>query len=156
MIFKNIKDKVINSSLGLNQLQQKGSLVYEYNPLRVFRVSEDVTIDNQLYPKGSIINLDTDLLDFDLNHPVDILPQASYDGSVNLIINDGKNYPKLINSRFSPTGMDTYQIVDREGDNDTNIYDDETFESDTSLYKKINNIVNLTFAGLFNLCRIRY
>ncbi len=148
MIFKNIKDKVINSSLGLNQLQQKGSLVYEYNPLRVFRVSEDVTIDNQLYPKGSIINLDTDLLDFDLNHPVDILPQASYDGSVNLIINDGKNYPKLINSRFSPTGMDTYQIVDREGDNDTNIYDDETFESDTSLYKKINNIVNLTFAGL--------
>lgn len=148
MDFKNIKDKSIDSSLGLNQLQQKGSLVYEYNPLRVFRVNEDVTIDNQLYPKGSLINLDTDLLDFDLNHPVDILPQASYDGSVNLIINDGKNYPKLINSRFSPTGMDTYQIVDREGDNDTNIYDDETFESDTSLYKKINNIVNLTFAGL--------
>ena len=148
MEFKNIKDKSIDSSLGLNQLQQKGSLVYEYNPLRVFRVNEDVTIDNQLYPKGSLINLDTDLLDFDLNHPVDILPQASYDGSVNLIINDGKNYPKLINSRFSPTGMDTYQIVDREGDNDTNIYDNETFESDTSLYKKINNIINLTFAGL--------
>lgn len=148
MIFKNIKDKFINTSLGLNQLQQKGSLVYEYNPLRVFRINEDATINGQLYPKGSIINLDTDLLDFDLNHPVDIVPQASYDGSVNLIINDGKNYPKLINSRFSPTGMDTYQIVDREGDNDTNIYDDETFESDISLCKKINNIVSLNFVGL--------
>lgn len=148
MIFKNIKDKFINAFLGLNQLQQKGSLVYEYNPLRVFRVDKDTTIDGQLYPKGSIVNLDTDLLNFDLNHPVDILPQASYDGSVNLIINDGKNYPKLINSRFSSTGMDTYQIVDREGDNDTNIYDSETFESDISLYKKINNIVDLTFVGL--------
>ena len=148
MIFKNIKDKFINTFLGLNQLQQKGSLVYEYNPLRVFRVDKDTTIDGQLYPKGSIVNLDTDLLNFDLNHPVDILPQASYDGSVNLIINDGKNYPKLINSRFSSTGMDTYQIVDREGDNDTNIYDSETFESDISLYKKINNIVDLTFVGL--------
>lgn len=148
--FKNITDKSINTSLGLNQLQQKGSLVYEYNPLRVFRVSKDITDEDGqlLYPKGSIINLDTDLLNFDLNHPVDIVPQASYDGSVNLIINDGKNYPKLVNSRFSPTGMDTYQIVDREGDNDTNIYDDETFESDISLYKKINNIINLNFVGL--------
>ena len=146
--FINLSDKSINLSLGLNQLQQKGSLVYEYNPLRVLRINEDKTINDQLYPKGSLINLDTELLNFDLNHPVDIVTQQSYDGSVNLIINDGKNYPKLINTRFSSTGMDTYQIVDREGDNDTNIYDETSFESDISLYKKINNIVNLTFTGL--------
>lgn len=146
--FINLSDKSINLSLGLNQLQQKGSLVYEYNPLRVLRINKDKTVDDQLYPKGSLINLDTELLNFDLNHPVDIVPQQSYDGSVNLIINDGKNYPKLINTRFSSTGMDTYQIVDREGDNDTNIYDETSFESDISLYKKVNNIVNLTFTGL--------
>lgn len=146
--FINLSDKSINLSLGLNQLQQKGSLVYEYNPLRVLRINEDKTIDDQSYPKGSLVNLDTELLNFDLNHPVDIVTQQSYDGSVNLIINDGTNYPKLINTRFSSTGMDTYQIVDREGDNDTNIYDEESFESDISLYKKINNIVTLTFTGL--------
>jgi hypothetical protein len=47
-------------------------------------------------------------LSFDINHPVDILPQWSYDGSVNLIINDGKNIPRLINSRFSPLGRGKY------------------------------------------------
>lgn len=146
--FIQLSGKRINLSLGLNQLQQKGLLVYEYNPLRVLRVNQDTTIDNQLFPKGSLVNLDTDLLKFDLNHPVDIVPQQSYDGSVNLIINDGLNEPRLINSRFSTTGMDTYQIVDREGDNDTNIYDVNTFSSDASLYKKLNNIVKLQFTGL--------
>jgi len=62
-------------------------------------------------------------LQFSLEHPVDIVPQYSYDGSVNLILNDGKNTPKLINSRFSATGKDTYEIIDRTGNNDTNIYD---------------------------------
>jgi hypothetical protein len=42
---------------------------------------------------------------------------------VNLIINDGINIPRLINSRFSATGKNTYEIVDRKGNNDTNIYD---------------------------------
>jgi len=36
-----------------------------------------------------------------MEHPVDIIPQESYDGSVNLILNDGKNVPRLINSRFA-------------------------------------------------------
>lgn len=149
MDFKLLSDKTLNFNLGLNQLQQKGALVYEYNPLRVLRTNVDITEEGAvLYPKGSLIDLDTELLDFDLNHPVDIIPQQSYDGSVNLILNDGNSYPKLINTRFSSTGMDTYQIVDREGDNDTNIYDIDSFESDISLYKKTNNIVHLTFTGL--------
>lgn len=150
MNFKNLSDKSIILDLGLNQLQQSGSLVYEYNPLKVLRVDSDTEIDGTMYPKGSLVNLDTELLKFDLNHPVDIVTQQSYDGSVNLILNDGSNNPKLINTRFSSTGLGTYQIVDREGDNDTNIYDVESFDSDTSLYKKINTIVNLTFTGLGN------
>lgn len=149
MNFKSLSGKSLNLDLGLNQLQQKGALVYEYNPLRVLRTNEDIRENGVIvYPKGSLINLDTELLSFDLNHPIDIVPQQSYDGSVNLILNDGSNYPKLINTRFSSTGMNTYQIVDREGDNDTNIYDIDSFESDISLYKKTNNIANLTFMGL--------
>ena len=149
MNFEELSGKSLGLGLGLNQLQQKGALVYEYNPLRVLRTNKDIEEGGVVtYPQGSLINLDTELLGFDLNHPVDIVTQQSYDGSVNLIINDGSNYPKLINTRFSSTGMDTYQIVDREGDNDTNIYDIDSFESDISLYKKTNNIARLTFTGL--------
>ena len=83
---------------------------------------------------GSLIDLDTDLLNFDINHPVDIEVQPSYDGSVNLILNDNKNIPRLINSRFSVREKNTYEIVDRIGENDTNIYNSKTFDKDTSLY----------------------
>lgn len=100
---------------------------------------------SKLYAKaGSIIDLDTNLLNFDLEHPVEIEVQPSYDGSVNLILNDDKNIPRLINSRFSVREKDTYEIVDRIGENDTNIYNSKTFDKDTSLYfqYKENPILN--------------
>jgi hypothetical protein len=76
-----------------------------------------------LRESGELVDFITDELSFNLSHPVDILPQYSYDGSVNLILNDGLNIPRLINSRFTVTGRNTYKVVDRKGDNDTNIYD---------------------------------
>jgi hypothetical protein len=72
---------------------------------------------------GELVDFITDELAFNISNPVDILPQYSYDGSVNLILNDGLNIPRLINSRFTVTGKNTYKIIDRKGDNDTNIYD---------------------------------
>lgn len=101
-----------------------------------------------LHEKGELVDFVTDELKFDLNHPVNIIPQYSYDGSVNLIINDGINTPKLINSRFSATGKNTYEIVDRKGNNDANIYDQgDQFEIDTSLYKRVINIPKLSYEG---------
>ena len=100
-------------------------------------IEEDYTVakSGTLVAKaGSLIYLDTDQLNFDLEHPVDIEIQPSYDGSVNLILNDDKNIPRLINSRFSPREKNTYEIVDRIGENDTNIYNSKSFEKDTSLY----------------------
>lgn len=149
MDFISLNNEAVSISQGAIQLQQKGALVYEYNPLKVLRLGEDlIESDKVTYPKGSLVDLDTELLPFDLNHPVDIIPQQSYDGSVNLILNDGNSFPKLINTRFSSTGMNTYQIVDRSGDNDTNIYDESSFDSDVSLYKKLNTIPRLMFTGL--------
>jgi hypothetical protein len=67
---------------------------------------------------------------------------------VNLILNDGLNIPRLINSRFTVTGKNTYKIVDRKGDNDTNIYDQgEQFDVDTSLFKNVNKIPQLKYLG---------
>ena len=97
---------------------------------------------------GELVDFVTNELSFDLSHPVNILPQYSYDGSVNLILNDGLNIPRLINSRFTVTGNNTYKIVDRKGDNDTNIYDQgEQFDVDTSLFKNVNKIPKLNYLG---------
>lgn len=198
---------LLNSNLTFNasykMLNQKGNLVYEYNPLRNYRlnklgfeyqghiynlqelfdkfkivlkidniekkeISNDELVNNNnwiwsindkilsvnespiLRKKGELVDFDSSELNFDLHNPVQMLAQSSYDGSVNLILNDGKNAPKLINSRFSPLGKNKYQIIDRKGDNDTNIYDEgEQFDIDTSLYKKTTLIPKLNYYGTF-------
>lgn len=96
---------------------------------------------------GSLIDLDTNQLNFDLEHPVDITVQPSYDGSVNLILNDDKNIPRLINSRFSVREKNTYEIVDRIGENDTNIYNSKTFDKDTSLYFQYEYNPTINYLG---------
>ena len=100
---------------------------------------------------GELVDFVTDQLKFNIHNPVNLIPQYSYDNSVNLIINDGYNQPRLINSRFSALGKNKYQIVDRKGDNDTNIYDQGAeFDIDTSLYKKTNTIPVLSFIETFS------
>ena len=179
--------QVINGDISLkvmtNSLPTKGKLVYEYNPLRNYRLSENKYLykenyyslkelkeqfsifpdsENQnwigvpatetdpiLYEKGQLIDFVTDELKFSISNPVHIVPQYSYDGSVNLILNDGINIPRLINSRFSATGKNTYEIIDRKGNNDTNIYDQgDQFDIDTSLYKRVTKIPKLLFQGV--------
>ena len=100
--------------------------------------------------KDSLIDLDTDQLKFDLNNPVDIEIQPSYDGSVNLILNDDKNIPRLVNSRFSPREKNTYEIVDRIGENDTNIYTSNNFDKDTSLYFQYKTNPKIEYKGFIN------
>lgn len=202
--------KILNSNIdfgvALKVYPTKGNLVYEYNPLRNYRITEttyyyknrlftpkellielgvtslpDGTEDGKnieeaensecisylstftnwdkfnipqsetdpiLIEPGQLADFETNELNFDINHPVDILPQYSYDNSVNLILNDGKNNPRLINTRFSATSKNQYQIVDRKGNNDTNIYDQGSqFDIDTSLYKRVVEIPKLRFIG---------
>lgn len=105
--------------------------------------------DPVLVEAGELTDFETNELNFDLSHPVNIATQYSYDNSVNLIINDGKNKPRLINSRFSATDRNKYQIVDRKGNNDTNIYDQGSqFDIDTSLYKRVLEIPRLRLIGI--------
>lgn len=157
-----------------------GHLVYEYNPLRNYRLSKNMyEYNNSLYSleeleskfgitmtedktswlgvtgdepvlrePGEVVDFITDELSFSLSNPVNILPQYSYDGSVNLILNDGINIPRLINTRFSATGQNTYTVVDRKGDDDTNLYDQGVqFDIDSSLYKRIISIPKIDFLG---------
>lgn len=192
------KDIVLGSHYKV--VPTEGYLAWEYNPLRNYRLNEnmyekdgkyytqnefikklqnldstfslydingnivnDEYIENNypkvyqeyikytLYESGELVDFITNELSFNLEHPVDILPQYSYDGSVNLILNDGLNIPRLINSRFTVTGRNTYKVIDRKGDNDTNIYDQgEQFDVDTSLFKNVNKIPKLEYLGTSN------
>ena len=113
---------------------------------------EDIIPSNEtppiVYQKGQLVDFETDELGFSLNNPVNITPQWSYDNSVNLIINDGLNAPRLINSRFSAIERNKYQVCNRKGNNDSNIYDQgDQFDIDTSLYKKVVTIPRLRFLG---------
>ena len=136
--------------LGVDEWNQK--LQEKLNGYNISNDIIDPEIDTdtvELFARaGSLIDLDTEQLNFDLNHPVDITVQPSYDGSVNLILNDDKNIPRLINSRFSVREKNTYEIVDRIGENDTNIYNSKTFEKDTSLYYQFEKNPQIKFLGL--------
>ena len=171
---------VLNQDIALGShykvVPTEGYLAWEYNPLRNYRLSQNMYEKNgkyytwnefykqtegkidtttkdlpegwTLYEAGELVDFITNELSFNLQNPVDILPQYSYDGSVNLILNDGLNIPRLINSRFTVTGKNTYKVIDRKGDNDTNIYDQgEQFDVDTSLFKNVNKIPKLEYLG---------
>ena len=153
----------------------EGFLAWEYNPLRNYRLNTNMyEKDGKYYTRdefeklnpdiedtakdlpnpwilreaGELVDFITDELSFNLSHPVELLPQVSYDGSVNLILNDGLNIPRLINTRFTVTGRNTYKVIDRKGDNDTNIYDQgDQFDVDTSLFKNVNKIPKLEYLG---------
>ena len=124
-----------NNSFSINGIRYDGISITEFDN------QEDVI------EAGSLVDLDTELLNFSLNNPVSIEAQPSYDGTVNLILNDDRNPPRLINTRFSTRELNTYEIVDRIGDNDTNIYDDDPaqFDLDTSLYKRYQKIPKIIF-----------
>ena len=135
-----------NTLYTLEQLKEEGITLNSSNNGWVGVPSNQT--DPVLLEAGQLTDFETEELQFSLNYPVHIQPQYSYDGSVNLILNDGINTPRLINSRFSVTGKNTYEVIDRKGDNDTNIYDEgDQFDIDTSLYKRVINIPKLTFLG---------
>ena len=114
-------------------------------------IPKDLPDNWTLREAGELVDFVTSELSFNLSNPVELLPQYSYDGSVNLILNDGLNIPRLINSRFTVTGKNTYKVIDRKGDNDTNIYDQgEQFDVDTSLFKNVNKIPKLEYLGTAN------
>ncbi len=117
---------------------QQGDIVYEYNP---FHNLKDAST-------GGLKDFTTPVLNFNLNNPVDITVQPSYDGTVNLILNDDINPPRLINSRFTPIEDKRYEIVDRIGNNDTNIYDEQYLDEVTRLFLTTQKIPYITFQGL--------
>ena len=78
---------------------------------------------------ASLSSFDTEDIKFDINHPVDIECQPSYDGSVNLILNDDKSVPRIINSGFTLIEDNGYERVSRNQSKPTNVYRNAKLET---------------------------
>lgn len=108
----------------------------EYTPLKNIDVVTDN--DDNVTSRGSFSGLK---LGYTTQTPVTIEIQPSYDGSVNLILTDGKNPVRMINSGFSVTS-DKYKLIERNGDEPINQYDSDKLSSLT-LIRNSNFISNV-------------
>lgn len=148
--------------------EEPNSLIYKYSPLGNatinYKKQTEDTIESISIPNSP---LQSSYFNFDLQHPVQIEIQKSYDNSVNLIINDGKNIPRLINSGFVVLSGNKYKIptklrpisYDIEAltlptDTDTIKYSKvdvkEKFNIDTSLIKRVKSFPSIKFRGVIN------
>lgn len=118
-----------------------GNMVNAYVPLQNL-------ITNQFGQYDDISPFTTTELECDENHPLILDIQDSPDGSVNIIINDDKNNPKMINSRFSTQEDNTYIITDHFSNKDTNLYVEKELHSETSLIKNVASIPKIEFLGI--------
>ena len=64
------------ATLSIEKYPQEGDLTYTYGALQ-----------NMLNNKDEIVGFNTNEIEVDLNNPLNIECQPSYDGTVNLIIN---------------------------------------------------------------------
>ena len=126
-----------NLQIKIKKYRQEGDLNHSYSPLRNI-VKED----------NSIVDFNTKELSIDLNNPLNIECQPSYDGTVNLIINDDKNPPRIVNSRFTKIEDGRYRIINRNQKQQTNLYKEHKIDQQTRLFRNINSIPRFELIGV--------
>ena len=94
-----------NSIIGIPIL---GNLQFKYNAFQNLN-NPDSKDDIPLVG----LNLPIDKAGIDITSPIEMNLEESYDGSVNIILTDKKNSPKIVNSRFYTTSSKTYKIADK-------------------------------------------
>lgn len=92
------------------------------------------------YDNGSFTGV---LLGYSTANPVTMEIQPSYDGSVNLIITDGVNPVRMVNSAFSVLPNEKYKLIERRGTYPTNYYSSDELESLT-LIRNSNCLSNIS------------
>ena len=122
---------------------EDGKMIYRYAPF--LNLKRKVPLDGK---DLEYFRLSAKNAQIDIDKPIDIDIERSYDDSVNLIVSDKINPLKIINSRFYLTSSDTYNIADRKGNLDTNIYTHENFKVEANLVKTVQTVVKLDFLEL--------
>lgn len=146
--YSDLENNIIPVYNSQDNVEKILSMLNTYQPLYNGINTKDMSI---IQPK-SIKTLTSDFFNFDMNHSLEIEIQKSYDGSINLILNDGHNIPRLINTRFSVLGEGKCKIPKRRR-NDDNLYslgDKEDFNIDTSLIKRTKKFPIVNYGGVLN------
>lgn len=113
-----------------------GDMQNAYSPLK------------NLVTKYGLSNFTTENLKFNRYCPQDMLITDEYDGSVNIILNDDYNQPRLINTRIAIQENNTFLTPEHNGNATTNVYEDAYFNNQSGLFKLYQTIPDLTFKGL--------
>ena len=92
MALPSIKLNISNTLYGS---PENGDLVYKYSPFQNLKDLNNLTGAFDLYS----LSLSSEKAEIDISKPIDIETAESYDGSINLIINDKKN--PLTDARLS-------------------------------------------------------
>lgn len=117
--------------------EKSEKMIWNYQPLKVGLNGKSV--EDLKFQMG-----------YNVLHHVDILVEPSFDGSVNLILNDGYNPPRLINSGFQVQDNYKAKIIQRYDSNNTNRYDltnKINFNLQTSLYRNFNTLSKFIYEG---------
>ena len=136
--------------LTVKKYNQEGDMAHEYRPLRnklLAGQQQESETGQQITPKD-LTDFRTKEIDVDLDNPLNIECQPSYDGTVNLIINDDKNPPRIINTRFSAIEDNRYRIINRNQKEQTNIYEETMIDQQTRLFRNINLIPRIQFMSI--------
>ena len=115
--------------LTAKKYNSEGDLAHEYNPLH-----------NKLTRDGILEDFITDEIDFNLTKPADIECQPSYDGTVNLIINDDLNPPRIINTTYTTLENNRYKRVVRNQTEQTNLYREGQIDQRTRLFRNLTKL----------------
>lgn len=144
---------LINFTNTLYKTPDSGSLIYAYAPFRNLKNRDIIEGDTDLFDlrlSATSAQINIDDTGTYLDQPISITTEVSYDDSINLIINDGLNPAKIVNSRFYLKNSLEYGIADRKGNLDTNIYSAKDFPIEAGLIKTVRSITTLQFVGIYN------
>jgi hypothetical protein len=123
-----------------------GNLVNEYNLLRNYK--GDI-------PNGRIGGMSSRHFNFTVEKPFSMVLQDDYDGTVNVVFTDGVNPMRIINSRFTLRDNNTYEVIDRNGLKDTNLYEAKDFETIINLISTTDKIMKVDFLGVLQGGRVK-
>lgn len=124
----------------ISQFPKEGELQRTYSALHNY-VTEN-----------SIGDFVTNEISYNLKNFVDIETQLSYDDSINLILNNNEEAPRIINTQFRVLGNNRYEYLTRNQNVATNLYREGHIDSTTDLFLRSSNwpvidLVNVTETG---------
>lgn len=129
-----------NHKIEISQFPKEGELQKTYSALHNYVTEKSI---------GDFI---TNEISYNLENFLDIETQLSYDDSINLILNNNEEAPRIINTQFRVLGNNRYEYLTRNQNVATNLYREGHIDSATDLFLRSSNwpvidLVNVTETG---------